>query len=245
MALSMRSYANRRALNKEVQYNNRLTTFTNPPIQTGDLYVIQDLTVGRNTSIHNLDISGNLSVHGYSSQVDFSGNLTVLGDTELEGVTVNQNLFCYGSIQAVQFLPGQVVNVMMLSNIDLGQNDINVTTSNRTVNIFTYYYTPKIANSYLIVEYQTVYSLNGSGTDEAYGYLKVDSGRISQTYQKWISAAGGGTRSGTMFPIVGRYTNTNTNAKPIAVDVYNATDTDTVLVKGDISTWLKITEIGR
>ena len=240
----MRSYANRRALNKEVQYNNRLTTFTDPPIQTGDLYVIRDLTVGRNTSIHDLDISGNLSVHGYTSQVDISGNVTVLGDTELEGVTVNQNLFCYGNVQALQFLPGQVVNVMMLSNSDLGQSDISFNSS-ATVNIFTYSYTPKIANSYIILEYQTVYSLNGSGTDEVYGYLKVGSNRISQTYQKWIGGAGGGTRSGTMFPIVGRYYNTNTSTKSIAVDVYNATDVDTVLVKGDLSTWLKITEIGR
>jgi lactam utilization protein B len=46
-----------------------------------------------------------------------------------------------------------------------------------------------------------------------------------------------------MLPIVGRYTNTNVTAKTIRVDVH--TNTDTIVIHGDNSTWLKITEIGR
>jgi len=48
-----------------------------------------------------------------------------------------------------------------------------------------------------------------------------------------------------IFPIVGRYTNTDTTAKTIRVDVYNNTDSDTVNIQSNSSTWLKITEIGR
>ena len=69
--------------------------------------------------------------------------------------------------------------------------------------------------------------------------------RISTTYQYWGNGGGTGTRSGTIFPIVGRYTNTNKTAKQIRVDVYNHTDSDAVTIQSNNSTWLRITEIGR
>jgi hypothetical protein len=108
-------------------------------------------------------------------------------------------------------------------------------------------FTPKYSNSYLIIEYQTNYSLAGNGDDAAFGFLKVNDVRISQTYQKWVAttAGGGGTRSGVLFPLIGRYTNENTTTKTIDVDLYNGTVGDPITVSSDISTWLKITEIGR
>jgi hypothetical protein len=60
----MRALVNRRVTNKDVQYSNRLTQFTNPPIQTGDLFVINDLTVGGNCYLNNLEIRKNLKVYG-------------------------------------------------------------------------------------------------------------------------------------------------------------------------------------
>lgn len=279
MSLSMRSYVNRRTINKDVQFNTRLTQFLSPPIHTGDLNVINDLTVGGNTYLNNLtvnrdfkvlgntslqqvDISQNLMVIGNTSlqRLDVSGNLTVVEDAFLKSldvlenvdvsgnIRVQNNLFAYGSILAAQYLPGQVVNMIMLNNTELGQQS-KVINAGATINIFNYTYTPKITNSYLLIEYQTKYDLSGSNTDEMWGYLKVDVGgtsvRISETCQRWINGAGGGTRSGTIFPIVGRYTNTDTNNKFIMVDVYNNTDSDPVSVSSSISSWLKITEIGR
>ena len=63
--------AQRRAINRNVQYENRLTVFTNPPIQNGNLYVQQSQTIGGN-----LDISGNLTVGQNLSAYNFyaSGN---------------------------------------------------------------------------------------------------------------------------------------------------------------------------
>jgi len=49
--------AQRRALNRNIQYDNRLTNFTNPPIHSGDLYVDKNQTIGGN-----LDVSGNLTI---------------------------------------------------------------------------------------------------------------------------------------------------------------------------------------
>jgi hypothetical protein len=138
----------------------------------------------------------------------------------------------------------------MLNADELEQTQYDID-SGDTYTIFSYSYTPKIAASYLLIEYQTVYTLSGSGDDtieddiiEAYLYV-VNPNRIAATLQKWVNSIGGVMRSGTIFPIVGRYTNTDLTAKEISVDVFNNTDVDTVSVNADSSTWLKITEIGR
>lgn len=216
MSLSMLGLVNRRVTNKDVQLQNRLVEFTKPPIETGDLNVKRDLYVSRNTYLTNLNISGNLDVSG--------------------------------TIHAAQFLPGQIVNMVVLSNIDLSQNALTINAGN-TRSVFRYTYTPVIANSYILVEYQTNYSLGGAGNDNVEAYLYstdiINDNRIGQTAQKWVNSSGGGTRSGTIFPIVGRYTNSNTTSKELRVDINNITDSDAMTVNSDISTWLKITEIGR
>jgi len=48
-----------RTTNHNVLLQNRLVTFTNPPMRTGDLYVERNETVGGN-----LDVSGNLTIGG-------------------------------------------------------------------------------------------------------------------------------------------------------------------------------------
>jgi hypothetical protein len=228
MGLSMTRVVSRRSTNKDVQYNTRLTQFTTPPIQTGDLMVLRDLSVGRNTSLNHLHIKSDLDVSG--------------------------NILCDGTIYARQYLPGQTVNTLMLSNVDINHYVNNeaenafIINANVTNTLFTYNYTPVIENSYLLVEYQSIYSLNGNGNDSIQAYMYVNDyseHRISQTYQKWVNGAGGGTRSGTIFPIMGRYSNYDTSTKMIRVDVYNNTDADPVTINSDISTWLKITEIAR
>ena len=275
MSRSMRSFVTSKTINKQVQLNNRLTTFTTPPIQTGDLYVTRDLYVARNTHLNNLDICGNLTVYGdtylnnldVSANVDISGNLAVVGNTYLNNLdvsanvdisgnlTIQKNVFSYGTMYAQQYLPGQIVNVSMLNNTQLGQisilNNHPTVTANTTGNVFTYKYSPKIATSYIIIEYQTIYHLIGSNSDSIYAGLQVSEVTeanyqlIATTRQQWNESGGGGTRSGTIFPIVGRYTNETTADKYIRVYITNNTDGDTITVYGDNSTWLKITEIGR
>ena len=243
---------------------------------SGDLHVTGDADVTGNSDVSgkfhvegNADVSGNLNVLGNSKvtgnsdvsgklhvvgNADVSGNLNVLGNSNVSGnsevtgnLQVAGNVLSYGTIQALQFLPGQVVNIAMLSSADLSQSQITIG-SGQTLTVFSFSYTPKILNSYLLFEYQTIYIVGGSSNDEIVAYMNVvDTGdnRIASTYQRWTSAGGGGTRSGTMFPIVGRYTNATVGAKTVRVDVFNNTDTDNVIVQSNNSTWLKITEIGR
>jgi len=266
----MRSFVTGKTINKQVQLNNRLTTFTTPPITTGDLYVTRDLYVARDTHLNNLDICGNLVVTGntflnyldVSSNVDISGNLTVSKDTYLNyldvssnadisgNLTIQKNVYSYGTMYAKTYLPGQIVNMTMLDNGQLGQNaNFTIVTGNPTRSgtgyaFPEYYYTPKFANSFIIIEFQTIYTFIGGDGDSLEAELQVDSNTKSRTFQHWLNALGGGSRSGTIFPIVGRYENSNTNNKLIRVLIRNKTD-DELTVHGDNSTWLKITEIGR
>jgi hypothetical protein len=224
----MHALVNRRVTNRITQMNNRLAEFAVPVMRNNDLYVYRNLVVSGNGGI--------------------KGDFTVDGDERVDGdVKVGGNVNVDGYVLAKTFLTGQVINVSMFSNTDLGQTVNKTVNATATSNIFTLSFTPKYSNSYLIIEYQTNYSLAGNGDDAAFGFLKVNAVRISQTYQKWVAttAGGGGTRSGVLFPLIGRYTNENTTTKTIDVDLYNGTVGDPITVASDISTWLKITEIGR
>ena len=172
-------------------------------------------------------------------------DLSVARNTNLNNLHVAGNLDVSGTIRAAQFLPGQVVNMVVLSNIELNQTDTIIVTGQTTDTVFSYTYTPVIANSYLLIEYQSNYSLGGNGNEIVEAYIYINNNMICKTTQRWLDEFGGGTRSRTIFPILGRYTNSDITSKQIRVDI-NANNTDDdVDVYSDISTWLKITEIGR
>ncbi len=226
-------------LNRAVNQQDNMVTFMKP------------IAFGRYPSYFSVpDASNNhlLVSNGSPYGATAAPKLTFDG-TKLD---ISANLLVNGTILAKQFLPGQVVNMVMLgyTQTDLSQNPLTIGPGDDTDNLFTITYTPKIANSYIICEYQTIYDVDGNGSDFAEAYLYVNDpteSRISQTFQQWTgtdtNTTGTGTRSGTIFPIVGRYTNTNTTVKTIRVDVH--TSTDTINFNGDNSTWLKITEIAR
>lgn len=275
MSLSMRSIVSHKAMNKNVKNNTVMAKFLYPPIYNGDLYVVSDFIVRGKSSLRdlyitgNLDISGNIDLSGnftVDGDVDISGNMTMVGDYDLSGnmnmvgdydlsgnistfgnLDVSGNITCRNTIVASKFVAGQVINMAIKSYSELGQTGTTTITTGVTTNLFTYSYTPKNATSYLIIEYQSEYKLNGAGNDDITAFVFVDGASYGESWQWWYAAdvGGAGTRSSVMFPIVARYTNTNTTAKSIIVKVYNNTDADTVTVTGNTSTWLKITEIGR
>ena len=123
MSLSIRTVVSKKVGHKHLQLNNRLTNFTNPPIYSGDLYVTNDLYVAGKTNLHDLAISGDLSVseNTYLQRTDISENLTVDGNS-----TFKKDVLSYGTISARQYLPGQIINMVMLSNIEINQiNQVN------------------------------------------------------------------------------------------------------------------------
>ena len=209
-----------------------------------DSNVFGKLDVSGTTSLQDSNVFGKLDVSGTTSLQDLNvfGKLGVSGNTDLSGnLAIVGNVTANGTILARQFLPGQVINVSMLGSDDIPQGDINAA-ANTTTSLFSYSYTPKSATSYILIEYQSKFDIDDSDSDSAQAGIFVEGTQISYTYQNFHPIDG--VRTSIMFPIVGRYTNSSITPKSISVRIISLCD-DEIIVKGDTSTWLKITEIAR
>ena len=217
----------------------------------GSADISGNLTVGQLfTCNHNSIVRGTLAV-GPSLSVDggihAETNFSAYGSADISG-----NLIVGGTISPGHYLPGQHIKTVILSASDLGLSGQTTINSATTGTVANYNYTPGYNSSYIIVEYFTVYTLGGNsggGTDSVTSHMYVNSSPISNGYQQWLSSgspanvAGVGTRSGTIFPLLGRYTNSSPGTIPVLITVFS--QGDTLVINNDNGTWLKITEIAR
>jgi microcystin-dependent protein/cytoskeletal protein CcmA (bactofilin family) len=110
----------RRAINRDVFYDNRLTNFTKPPITNGDLYVKRNQSIRGNLIVNknqnlggDLDISGNVTIHKnltaknyyatenyYADGSSFiTQNQSIGGDLDISGnVIVNNDVTARGDL---------------------------------------------------------------------------------------------------------------------------------------------------
>ena len=230
--MSMHSLVNRRVTNRITQMNNRLAEFATPVMRNYDLYVYR-----------------NLVVSGYGRVKD---NFIVDGDETVDGnVKVGGNVNVDGYVLAKTFLPGQLINISILGNIQVPyKTSIATLPQFKVVSgageqvVFEYIYTPLSSQSNIIIDFNSVYSVGGSNGDSYTGYLYVGNTMVGRSYQQWNNASGGGTRSGTLLPISGTYTNSALTTITISLRIVN-TGNDVLDIDSDQSTWLKITEVGR
>jgi hypothetical protein len=127
-----------------------------------------------------------------------------------------------------------------------GGDPVGVTTSSYTT-IATASYTPTSNSSYLWIEFSATYDYNnGSAADEFAANIEVGGTEIINVFQKFVNATGGGTRSGVLFPLSGRYTNSGTSSLSITVRVKRSSGDDTLRIFGNAGSGLmRIQEIGR
>lgn len=139
---------------------------------------------------------------------------------------------------------GQLLNI---SSFTYDTTDVTV---NSTVPIYTVVatasYTPVSNSSHLYIDYNTFYNmLNGNGADTFRARITVGGNEITYTRQEFNNNSGGGTRSGVLLPISGRYENSGTT--PLTINIEAAWDVadDNVVFKRDSSSLLKVTEVAR
>jgi hypothetical protein len=140
---------------------------------------------------------------------------------------------------------GTILNTVM-TNI----TGVDVTVSGTTyTNIATTSYTPVSSNSTIIVEFNTKYDISGNGDDSFSSQIQIGSTQLTYNTQKFVdgsgSSSGDGTRSGTLFPLMGGYTNIALTALTINIQAKRDSANDSIVFKRDASTWIKITEIAR
>ena len=136
---------------------------------------------------------------------------------------------------------GQVIN-MVMTNIIGAATTVSSTT---WTTIATYSYTRKSNNSTIIVEFNAQYSIAGSGDDSYRSQITVGGTAIAENSQSWRNNGGAGTRSGTIFPIMGGYDNNATGAITINIDARRDSADDNGTFYRNTGTWMKITEVAK
>ena len=155
------------------------------------------------------------------------------------------NLVTNGFLNPLAWKPGQVIQDVMLSNTEVTVVSTTIAGSTSNVDFITYNYTPISSSSYLMVHIHiSKYFMAdvATGNESWYSVLKVDGNEVAYGFQKTTNAF----RTGTLFPLTGRYTNTSTSAKTIAVAARRDTSDDSFTIDNSATAiWLRITEVAR
>jgi len=152
------------------------------------------------------------------------------------------NLSVAGAVIPSAWASGQVIKDTMLSNTEVTVSTTTIATSGTDTDFVTYNYTPVSSNSYLVIHYHLAsYDFSsGTGNDSYISRIKVDGSEITYSTQSTVN----GNRTGVLFPLTGRYTNSNTTAKSIVIACRrNSADDSITIVNSSTSMWLRITEI--
>jgi hypothetical protein len=139
--------------------------------------------------------------------------------------------------------PGTVLNMSMLNYTGVNQASNTIISSSSYTVIATGSYQPVSNNSTIIFEYTSTYMMTGGSEDDFFSDIIINGSEITYNHQLFANSSGGGTRSGTIFPIIGAYRNTAITPIIYGIQSKRGTSDDNLTVYGDNSTWLKITEI--
>lgn len=160
------------------------------------------------------------------------------------GLTYNDvRLDVSGSVNPTRWTTGQTINTMFLESADMAQ--INTAISSGTV--ATYTYTPKSANSKIIVEYGNFYEItgdSGGGLDKFQSSITIGGTMVARREQQFHNIAGYGTRGSTIFPICGGIANAALTPRVINITLTRLNGDDTVrFYSASFEAFMKITEI--
>lgn len=162
------------------------------------------------------------------------------------GLLYNQaRLDVSGSVNPTRWTTGQTVNTVFLEAQDISNLNVFVTRGIHQVAAYTY--TPISNNSKIIVEYGAIYDISGWNGDTFESRIEIDNSLnvIGKRYQKFVDYSGGGTRSSTIFPICGAYTNNALTPRKIMIMLTNDSDDPVRLYGASFDASMKITEISR
>jgi hypothetical protein len=226
-------------------------TFTKAGFASGDILLDNSsndtpglLMYYANNSNYGID-SWNGSFDVLSGQlVRVTNKLNETGGAVKMAIDTTGNLVTAGFIKANAWRAGQVINDIILSNTEVTISTTTIATSTSDTDFLTYSYTPLSSTSYLVIHYHLAsYSFEGgTGNDSYFSRIKVDG--VEQSYSRQSTV--NGNRTGVLFPLTARYTNTNTTAKSIVVACRRDSADDSItIVNTSTSMWLRITEIGR
>ena len=184
-------------------------------------------------------------------RLNSTGGLEIVNSAYSNVITLlddSGNLVTSGSVRPQQWVAGQIIKDTMLSNSEFTVNTTTVATSTSDTDFITYSYTPVSSSSYLIIHVHVAsYSAleaTGAGTDSYFSRIKVGGAEI--VYARQMTRSNESSRTGVLFPLTGRYTNSDTNAKTITVGVRRDSADDNITITNSATAlWMRITEVAR
>ena len=244
-------------------------TFTKSGFNSGDIALDSGATdtpgvllYYNNNSNYGID-SWNGSFNILSGQLfRVTNNLNESGGSVKLAIDTSGNMVTTGFIKANSWRAGQVVNDIMLGQSELTQIQLNggnqFAIDSYAKDFITYSYTPLSTSSYITIHFHLskYNATQGTGNDSWYSQIKLnktsayscDSNGVSngsEIVYSWQSTVNG-NRTGTLFPLIGRYTNSDTDAKTIAINVRRDSADDYFTYDWtSTSVWMRITEIAR
>jgi len=196
----------------------------NPLIINGK---VKDVNVSRNA----LDMyRGYLSVDGLDLMNPIA---TITGDLDVTG-----------DIEATGYVRGHLAGQLLNTAFWTFDNGVIVCSNTSFTDVASVSYTPVSATSKLLIEYHAMYTVSGSLGDSFRSRLTLDGNQLTWRDQAFYNGAGGGTRSGVLFPISMVYTNSNVALKTIRAQAARVSADDSVSLD-TTSAYLRISEYAR
>ena len=196
--------------------------------------------------------NNSIILNAINSDLNVSHSGLWINPIRLENTNIYSNLSYNPTSSEITYSNvGSVLKITMLAFNEINQSASTLINNGSWQQVAYYNYTPVSDSSKIIVEYCSQYIIGGDNYDEFYSQITVDTVQISRGFQRFnnvsgdilnLPEGGGGTRSGTIFPLMGKVNNYNQTTKLIKINALEASD-DYISIYGDDGTWLKITEI--
>lgn len=217
-------------------------------LSSGEIFSVSDIsglpviTASAGQTITLNEYGGYTQVgNGLSSTSTTTGALRVIG-----GLGVTGNVAIGGTFIRSSWAVGEVIAARMYNFSDLSMSASTTISSTSYTTFATITYTPRSSSSYLWIEFSCTYSIAGGAADDFWSNIEINGSEIVNANQIWINGAGGGTRSGVLFPLAARYTNSGTAGIAISVRAKRGTSDDNGTIFGNSSSgYMRIQEIGR
>ncbi len=219
-------------------------------LSSGEIFAVSDISglpiisasAGQTVNINEFGGYTQIGNGLINSNSKTNGSLVVSG-----GLGVTGNASIGGTIIRNTWSLGETINTRMYDYNELSMSATTTVGITSFVRIGNINYTPKSSSSYIWIEFSANYDFNnGTTVDDFWSNITVNGTEIAAINQRFLNASGGGTRSGVLFPISGRYTNSSTSGIAITVSAKRGTADDDLRVFGSsTSGYMRIMEIGR
>jgi hypothetical protein len=227
-------------------------TFTKAGYATGDIVLDNSgtdtpglLMYYANNSNWGID-SWNGSYDVLSGQLfRVTNNLNESGGAVKMAIDTSGNMVVNGFLKANAWRAGQTIQTKLYSASDLSFNSNYTNGTNTYTTVVSGTYTPLSSSSYIFFEVYANYFVAGAAADSFFSQITWNGNEVGVQRQVWANGSGGGTRSGTLFPLAGRVTNSSTTGYGWAVNVRQDSSDDTITIYNNGGFYVKITEIAR